>query len=113
MRDVPERFVVFIAKERSGLMTPAAADDVRISEVGVGAEDGPRGFFLIGHQIFTAKNLSCRGANDFSQDGSDLRSVARRLPARRTLSLRRLIREPFAGSGGTGRSGNATVKVDP
>ena len=94
-------------------MAPATANDVRISVVGIGLEDGRGGLFFISDQIFTAKDLSCGGANDFPHDRSDLRSMARRLPARRALSSRRLIREALAASDEIGRSGNATMKVDP
>lgn len=46
--------VALVAEKGSGLMTPRASDDVRVSEMGIRPENGRRDFLLIGDQIFTA-----------------------------------------------------------
>ena len=52
--DVLERLLVLVAEEGLGLMAPAAADDVRVSESGVRLEDRRGRFFFVRDQIFAA-----------------------------------------------------------
>jgi hypothetical protein len=58
-----ERSVVLVAKERSGLAAPVAADDVRVSETGVGAEETRGDSFLVADQIVAPQDFHRGRAN--------------------------------------------------
>src|SRR6185369_5778275 len=60
--------VVLVAKERSRLVTPAAAHHVRVPEFGIRLENRGGRFFLVADQLFTAIEFPRGRSNGLSHE---------------------------------------------
>src|SRR4051794_35221264 len=106
-----EGAVVLVAKERSGLAAPPAANDVGVPEFRIGSKNGRGDLFLVRDEILAAQDFACRQSNDLSghEGFSGFTTLWRRRSARRDWPERR----PTLSSSGTARSGSVTMNVDP